>query len=44
MEDQNKTKRKHMDKFTELRQRVAELEAFEDDHTRVDEQLHKWGK
>jgi len=44
MKDQNKTKKQLMDKLTALRKRVAELEAFEADHMRVDEELYKWGK
>jgi Fe-S-cluster formation regulator IscX/YfhJ len=44
MKDQNKTKKQLIIELMELRQRVAELEAFEADHTRVDEELHKWGK
>ena len=44
MKDQNKTKKQLMDKLMALRKRVAELEAFEADHTRVDGELHKWGK
>lgn len=44
MKDQNKTKKQLIIELMELRQRVAELEASEADHTRVDEELHKWGK
>jgi hypothetical protein len=44
MKDQNKTKKQLINELMELRQRVAESEAFEADHMRVDEELHKWGK
>jgi hypothetical protein len=44
MKDQNKTKKQLIIELMALRQRVAELGAFEADHMRVDEELHKWGK
>ena len=44
MKDQNKTKKQRIIELMELRQQVAESEAFEADHMRVDEELHKWGK
>jgi Fe-S-cluster formation regulator IscX/YfhJ len=43
MKDQNKTNAQLINEVMELRQRIAKLEAFEADHTRVDEDLHNRG-